>query len=59
LTERLLNDSVIGFGFKERKVDKITRKQVFSNLTRTIAKSTLEKSIEDMAPILQGQSGYH
>ena len=59
LTERLLNDSVIGLGFQERKVDKIIRKQVFSNLTRTIAKSTLEKSIEDMAPILQGQSGYH
>ena len=40
-------------------MDKITRKQVFSNLTRTIAKSTLDNSIEDMAPILQGQSGYH
>ena len=26
LTERLLNDSVIGFGIKERKVDKNTRK---------------------------------
>jgi|LauGreDrversion4_2_1035121.scaffolds.fasta_scaffold70720_3 hypothetical protein len=47
-----MNDSVIGFGIKERKVDKTTRKQVYSNLTRTIAKSTLEKSIEDVSPIL-------
>ena len=52
LTERLLNDSVIGFGIKERKVEKSTRKQVYSNLTRTIAKSTLEKSNEDVSPIL-------
>ena len=26
LTERLMNDSVIGFGIKERKVEKTTRK---------------------------------
>lgn len=26
ITERLLNDSVIGFGIKERKVEKTTRK---------------------------------
>lgn len=48
ITERLLNDSVIGFGIKrERRVDKTTRKQVYSNLTRTIVRSTLDKTIED------------
>jgi len=52
VTERLLNDSVIGFGIKERKVEKNTRKQVYSNLTRTIVRSTLDKSIEDSAPIM-------
>ncbi len=41
LTEKLMDESIIGFGIKERKVEKgITRKQVFHR--RNFAKSTLD-----------------
>jgi hypothetical protein len=65
LTERLMNDSIIGFGVKERKVFEggnktiATRKQVYSNLTRTMVKSNLDRSYEDPGPIMQGMSSYH
>jgi hypothetical protein len=48
LTEKLMDESIIGFGIKERKVEKSTRKQVF--LKRNFAKSTLDQEPEE--PIL-------